>query len=128
VKINLIKLAQSVENIAFDLASDLTQSAVYSQTTDAKYDAATGKAGTGATGATANVSAMILQFSSKEVDGVNIKKGDERVLIRAVDFGNLKPDQDDEMLGADNIKRQVIAFTLDATKTLYTFQMRTIAS
>lgn len=127
MKLNLKKLAQTVENLAFDLASDLTQDAVYSQTTDPKYNAATGQQASPTT-ATANVSAMVLQFASKEVDGVNIKKGDERVLIRAVDFGALKPDQDDVMLGADNIKRQVVGFTLDGTKTLYTFHMRTIAS
>lgn len=128
MKLPIVKLAAQMETLAFDLASDLVQSCLYSQTTDPKYDSTTGKQGATATTATANVSAMVLQFSAKEVDGVNVKKGDERVLIRAVDFGALKPDQDDEMLGADNIKRQVIGFTLDGTKTLYTFHMRTIAS
>lgn len=123
----LKKLAAQMETLAFNLASDCVQSAVYSQTVDPKYDPATGQQASPTT-ATANVSAMILQFAAKEVDGVNIKKGDERVLIRAVDFGALLPDEDDEMLGADNIKRQVVAFTLDATKTLYTFQMRSIAA
>lgn len=123
----LKKLAASVEALAFDLASDLVQSCVYSQTTDPKYDPATGQQSS-PTVPTANVSAMVLQYSEKEIDGQQIRFGDERVLIRAVDFGALKPDEDDKMLGADNKLRQVIAFKLDATQTLYTFQMRTIAT
>jgi hypothetical protein len=127
VSLNLKKLAAKVEKIAFDLASDLVQNAVYSQTTDPKYNATTG-AEVSPTVPTANVSAMILQFDEKEIDGKEVKVGDERVLIRAVDFGALVPDLDDEMLGADNIKRQVIGVTLDATKTLYTFHMRRVAA
>ena len=128
MSLNLKKLAAKVENLAFDLASDLVQDAVYSQTTDPKYDAASGTE-VSPTVPTANVSAMILQFAEKEIDGKDVKVGDERVLIRAVDFGALVPDLDDEMTGSvDHIKRQVLGVTLDGTKTLYTFHMRRVVA
>lgn len=114
-------LATQVAALGFNLASDIVKSCSYIQPTSAAYDPAAGTVTP--TNATKSVSAMILQFSQKEVDGQIVKLGDERVLIQCSDLSGLTPGTDDTIT-VSGIVRRVIGFTKDATGTIYTFHCR----
>lgn len=121
--LNLNNLAKQVVSLGFSLASDITFAATYVQPTLPTYNA---DAGTVApTNQNFSLSAMLTHFSEDQKKGDNYRAGDERILIRAVDL-NVQPTEDDYIMDEQQIKRQIIAFTLDATKSLWAFHTRRI--
>ena len=105
----ITQLAKQFAGLGFNLASDLVNasSGVVTPTLAEK-----------------TVSAMVLKFSQKDTDGNSIRIGDERVLIQSSQLKGIIPASDDVLDDGAGIVRKLLSFTLDASKTIYTFHAR----
>ena len=118
----ITQLAKQFAGLGFNLASDLVISATYRQISSAGYNASSGVVTP--TLAEKTVSAMVLKFSQKDTDGNSIRIGDERVLIQSSQLTGIIPASDDVLDDGAGIVRKLLSFTLDASKTIYTFHAR----
>ena len=121
--LNIASLAEKGLNIAFTTASDLTRSATYYRVTDYQWNATTGKLDEVTTTKACKI--IVLPYLPEQINGVDIKQGDERILVRSSELSGLtNPGPGDYIIEAGGIRRNVKASFLDSTGKLYEFQGR----
>jgi hypothetical protein len=73
---------------------------------------------------TASPEAIVQTFSTREVDGDLVRKGDKKALIKASELSTItKPGLADKVT-ISAVVWQIVEFELDPTGTLYTFHIR----
>lgn len=121
--IDLAGITRTALAVGFDVGGQLLRPCVYHSVNNPAYDAATGVQTPDED--TVSVSPMVLAFKRKEIDGQIVRQGDERVLIRATEMGEVEPGEDDYLIEtATSIRRDVRAVTFDPTRELYTLHVR----
>lgn len=126
--IDLRAITKKAINVGFDLAGQLTISTSYNRvsgTADATYSTATGVV-TPNTRTIQPVTAMVLRFAAKEIDGEKVRSGDERVLVRTAELPALgEPARDDYLIEiSSSVRRDVIEFAADPTHTFWILHCR----
>ncbi len=107
--------------LAFDLAADLVISAAYNRISGPSYDALTKPPPV-----ITSVSALIVRYSSGDIDGASIQPGDEKGLIRVAELSaDLVTGPEDYLVELfSGLQRSVVAARLDSTRQIWILQLR----
>ena len=123
--IDIKGLAKSAIGQGFALAAQIVSPFNYCQPAAQAYDTATGTM-TGTPTKTA-IKGMVLSFKASEIDGNNVKQGDQRILVEATQLA-ARPSMDDffepsDQVAAEN-RLQIQNWKLEPTLNLYKFHVR----
>lgn len=121
--IDIIGLTNTALGLGFELADQLTDpQAQYKRrnTASDSYSVATGAGTPNET--TITVTAMLLRYKEKDIDGEKVRKGDEKILIRKTEMTGIAEPTTEDTIVFGGIVRYIIDVTRDATGQLYTFQ------
>ena len=100
---NVDLLTERAVATAWRLAGSLVRSCTW--VVPAGFNAATGLTQSSET--RVSVQALIVALKPREWDLVNTQPGDERVVLRVKELGDLSPARGDYLVGADGIRRDV---------------------
>jgi hypothetical protein len=116
---NIVKRAA---DLAWSVFAELTRLGTYKHISGYVYDAATGVNTT--TVQSANVTMLITLYQSSEVDGANVKYGDEKVLVRASEMTSITDAVPGDWIESDGKRFDVKAVLKDASQQIFIFQTR----
>lgn len=124
--IDLAGITKGAINVGFSVAGQITQLGSYVRvggTAAPEYDPEAGTVDEKLTTIT-NVRGMILQFKAKEIDGEKVRTGDEKVLVRTQELTGLSEPARDDRFIVGSVRRDVIEFKADPTRTFWILHCR----
>lgn len=122
--IDLNALVPSLVNLGFDLADQIVLAGTYTHTTAGNYDPSLGTISP--TVETASVNALLASYKASEIDGVKIKVGDRKAVLKASELTGITSVRLDDTLTVGGEKWQVVDFIKDPTGTVYQMQVRRV--
>jgi len=100
---------------------DVAKKIKFHQTIGGAYQSASGAIG--ASTRSMNVSGIVSRFALTEIDNIDIKKQDLRLLVPANAFGSATPTTADQF-EIDNQLYTIVSVKTDPAEATYTFQLR----
>lgn len=120
---NIQAIARKAVNLAFSLASQLLRPVVFYKVTGYSVDASTGIQTVQL--ASVPVNALVVYYSSKDINNSSILYGDEKWLVKASDLSTISPDPAaDDWFEEVGIRHDIVNALKDASGQLWTFQVR----
>jgi len=118
---NIGELVGSALDLAWELTRSIQREGVYRRVVSTGYDPVTGNP----TPVTQDIAVRFLVTAYEEPDGVAIRMGDEKVVLRMKDLpAGLQPQADDQLVETGGPVRVVVGVTLDPTNRALVLQTR----